>query len=839
MSSHNNNVNLTPQMAAIPNPPQREVVTVFWDYENCPCPMSAKLSNLCYDIKQRIDKFIGKKLNKRIQLYCPMERLQPRTRENATDLGVLCMDVATKRKQESVDKRIIADIGLFAAELAENSGNDIGHIVLVSGDSDFGYILARLRDKSYIGKIVMFVNDFAKDTLTQHADHSCCLFQSNLTRKDNPFSDYNQRKLPNGGGGNNNNNNKSYSMSPSSYTPHSASYHNLPYMSAYHMGHVDDGSGGVGGGGGNNAQWSTYHNYPYGGGYGAAAAEAHAQHYHHQQQHHHHDTTTPQQQQQQQKHAQHNTKHNNSNNGQQSASYTNLQQATVDDEKDKNKLNGANAYVYRRKDKEAAVAAAMALSVSMNNPSSKKLSKKEQKRAMKESGKKRASSKETRQRHHSHSRQQHKHAASTAATSTATTATASSTSTSKQVAGNVLVSSDSNESPRVVSHENLEQQLKQKQKELNEQKQQKERKQQQQQQQHKNGLSLSSHCETAPTVSASSTTTMPSSTKKTSSPSLSPSKLEFGGGQMTSLHENLASDFFAQLMPKEEEMMALLNDMNIVPSTDIFGSTSKLTTTTTTAPKTSSHVINLEQMRSSTAPKGLLLKKKPTTSTSMKVDENSDLNALAKLQQQQQQHQKHQKHKQEHYHPLVSEALVRCEQDGNPTPRRHDIFKAMQKVQPDLMRNKDESFADAAIDACLRGGAVEELIKGRVSSPYLLPLVLHTLTDANASTFYRSYTHQLQKCNHDITQVWIKLGDMAIYLKTRHAQQIDSYFTLAYLHRTIANAADLFAFHKDDRKKNAEQLSEAELGVIRFRLRKRRYMHSDEAQRRRQQLQLQ
>jgi len=159
--------------------------------------MSTKMSQLTYDIKRRIDHFLGKKVNKRIQLYCPMQRLHEKTRSNASDLGILMMDVASKRKQESVDKRIIADIGLFAAELAESGGHEVGHIVLVSGDSDYGYILARLRDKSYIGQIIIFINDYTKETLTQHADHTHCLFQSNLTRKENPFSDYNQRKIPN------------------------------------------------------------------------------------------------------------------------------------------------------------------------------------------------------------------------------------------------------------------------------------------------------------------------------------------------------------------------------------------------------------------------------------------------------------------------------------------------------------------------------------------------------------------------------------------------------------------------------------------------------------------
>lgn len=42
----------------------REMVSVFWDYENCPCPTNAKFSGLVTKIKQRIDHYVGKKLNK-------------------------------------------------------------------------------------------------------------------------------------------------------------------------------------------------------------------------------------------------------------------------------------------------------------------------------------------------------------------------------------------------------------------------------------------------------------------------------------------------------------------------------------------------------------------------------------------------------------------------------------------------------------------------------------------------------------------------------------------------------------------------------------------------------
>jgi len=163
----------------------RETVTVFWDYENCPCPMSTRVSDLVKLIKDTVDNYLEKKLTKRIQLYASINRLHHNTRADFLDSGVLLMDVATKNKLESVDKRIIADIGVFAADLAHS--NEVGIIVLISGDSDFGYILSRLRDRSYISKILLFTQQHTRNTLDMHADKVFRVFFP-LSSNDNPFS---------------------------------------------------------------------------------------------------------------------------------------------------------------------------------------------------------------------------------------------------------------------------------------------------------------------------------------------------------------------------------------------------------------------------------------------------------------------------------------------------------------------------------------------------------------------------------------------------------------------------------------------------------------------------
>lgn len=94
--------------------------------------------------------------------------------EDAIDLNIRIQPVACKRKQESVDKVIIADIGSFVSECAWKRG--IGHIVLISGDRDYSHILGSYANKPYIGQIVLFHNEQTNDKLKSNANKCFCLF---------------------------------------------------------------------------------------------------------------------------------------------------------------------------------------------------------------------------------------------------------------------------------------------------------------------------------------------------------------------------------------------------------------------------------------------------------------------------------------------------------------------------------------------------------------------------------------------------------------------------------------------------------------------------------------
>ncbi|ETO03820.1 hypothetical protein RFI_33582, partial [Reticulomyxa filosa] len=128
-----------------------------------------------------------------ILLYCAADRLHLKSREDLTDSGVRVMDVPTKRKQESVDKQIIADIALHAADLAERRQS--GAICLISDDSDFGYVLSRLRNRPQINRIILITKTGRiKESLTAHVDFVIQTFQ-HLNYFENPFSERNQRYL--------------------------------------------------------------------------------------------------------------------------------------------------------------------------------------------------------------------------------------------------------------------------------------------------------------------------------------------------------------------------------------------------------------------------------------------------------------------------------------------------------------------------------------------------------------------------------------------------------------------------------------------------------------------
>merc|ERR1719461_1771162 len=168
----------TTQMQFV-QPKPTEVIKIFWDFENCPlstysggCNSLPLFNN---DIQNKIDSVLNKKLGKNFVLYTPMTLISQQMQEDAIDLNIRIQPVVCHRKQESVDKVIIADIGCFASECAWN--RRVGHIVLVSGDRDYSHVLSAYANKPYIGKIILIHNEQTNPKLISVADHGFGLFR--------------------------------------------------------------------------------------------------------------------------------------------------------------------------------------------------------------------------------------------------------------------------------------------------------------------------------------------------------------------------------------------------------------------------------------------------------------------------------------------------------------------------------------------------------------------------------------------------------------------------------------------------------------------------------------
>merc|ERR1719461_1099902 len=160
-------------------PKPTEFLKIFWDFENCPlstysggCNSLPLFNN---DIQNKIDSVLNKKLDKSFVLYTPMTLISQQMQEDAIDLNIRIQPVVCHRKQESVDKVIIADIGCFASECASN--RRVGHIVLISGDRDYSHVLSSYANKPYIGKIILIHNEQTNPKLISVADHGFCLFR--------------------------------------------------------------------------------------------------------------------------------------------------------------------------------------------------------------------------------------------------------------------------------------------------------------------------------------------------------------------------------------------------------------------------------------------------------------------------------------------------------------------------------------------------------------------------------------------------------------------------------------------------------------------------------------
>ncbi|MFW9990938.1 MAG: NYN domain-containing protein [Candidatus Odinarchaeota archaeon] len=135
-------------------------MAVFWDFENCPPPRGSKGAPVINSLREVLLQFGW---IRQIQAYGELKLVPERLRSELQRSGVHLIDVHSVRK-DAADKMIISDMLLFAVD---NPPPKI--IILISGDQDYTYPLAKLRQRGY--EVILVVPPVgAHPTLKEQAD---------------------------------------------------------------------------------------------------------------------------------------------------------------------------------------------------------------------------------------------------------------------------------------------------------------------------------------------------------------------------------------------------------------------------------------------------------------------------------------------------------------------------------------------------------------------------------------------------------------------------------------------------------------------------------------------
>ncbi|MFX1514314.1 MAG: NYN domain-containing protein, partial [Promethearchaeota archaeon] len=135
-------------------------VAVFWDIENCQPPSIISGTSLVQDLRLSLLEFGS---IRQIRAYADLKLLKGSLRLELQRSGIQLLDVPSTKK-DSADKMMLTDMLMFALDYPPPQ-----RIVLISGDQDFAYTLARLRNIGY--EIVLIIPPVgAHPTLRAQAD---------------------------------------------------------------------------------------------------------------------------------------------------------------------------------------------------------------------------------------------------------------------------------------------------------------------------------------------------------------------------------------------------------------------------------------------------------------------------------------------------------------------------------------------------------------------------------------------------------------------------------------------------------------------------------------------
>ncbi|MFQ5976701.1 MAG: NYN domain-containing protein [Candidatus Heimdallarchaeota archaeon] len=121
-------------------------IAVFWDLENCPPPSKVPGTSVIQDLRSLLMEF---GVIQQIRAYSDLDYVKKPLRLELQRSGVQLIDAPSALK-DAADKMILTDMLMFAIENPQPQ-----RIVLISGDQDFAYTIARLKSMGY--EIILFI----------------------------------------------------------------------------------------------------------------------------------------------------------------------------------------------------------------------------------------------------------------------------------------------------------------------------------------------------------------------------------------------------------------------------------------------------------------------------------------------------------------------------------------------------------------------------------------------------------------------------------------------------------------------------------------------------------
>ena len=133
-------------------------VFVYWDYENVPLPKKFKFNVIFGVINKVLLNKIGRCIGINGKVYAAQKHAIGKKKRDVLGVNGYTHVQVPDNKPEGADKRMLVDISLDVLDWTERHVSNV--IVLISGDKDFGYLLADLQHRRAVWCLgILLLND--------------------------------------------------------------------------------------------------------------------------------------------------------------------------------------------------------------------------------------------------------------------------------------------------------------------------------------------------------------------------------------------------------------------------------------------------------------------------------------------------------------------------------------------------------------------------------------------------------------------------------------------------------------------------------------------------------